>query len=244
MNKKMVGLFATALLLGIVVRVPVYGWAQKKKETPQPTNVRVTAAVPSLAALAETPQTQLKGGLRITVTPETYQAREDWGEKQTPTDPPRISRWVPIITPPSPDAVYVERTKSVRLVVSPYRLTFQFHLSNQMPRVFRGSGIAVQFNIAGKTIASDSSGYGDLVNIILPPRSEQDITILGPPITNIPAPCTIGLFLFDVVTNMDEAGNVTGKQNFEWYFSYQTQTIDKEISIPPPEKGWIVPRPR
>jgi hypothetical protein len=128
------------------------------------------------------------------------------------------------------------------LIVSPDRLVFHVNISNQMPRVFRGSGIAVQFNVAGKIAAVDSSGYGDLTNIIVPPRGEQEITVLGPPIEGIPAPSTIGLFFYDVVTNTDQAGNVTEKQNFEWYFSYQTQTTDKEFSIPPPTKGWVIPR--
>jgi len=35
---------------------------------------------------------------------------------------------------------------------------------------------------------------------------------------------------------------VTEKQNFEWYFSYQTQATEKEFSVPPPQEGWVVPQ--
>jgi hypothetical protein len=34
---------------------------------------------------------------------------------------------------------------------------------------------------------------------------------------------TIGVFLFDVVTRTDDAGDVTEKQNSEWFFNYTPQ---------------------
>ena len=211
-------------------------WEREKDEkTPQPTVVKLSVAVPSLAPLQETPQSQTKGGLRITLAPETFNATESWSVQSRQVSPGVIS------FPPSPNAVYVEKTSTPSLNVTPDGLVFHLHLSNQLPRVFRGSGIAVQFNVAGKIVATDASGYGDLVNLILPPRSEQEVTILGPKISVIPSPCTVGVSLYDVVTGIDQAGNITEKQNFEWYFSYQTQATEKEFSVPPPQRGWVTP---
>jgi len=220
--------------------VPANGQKKKKepKAPPQPTIVKLGAAVPSLAALAETPQSQTKGGLRITVAPETYQTTESWTVE---TRPAKLSPWIPVIQP-SPNAQYVEQAKTPHLTVSPDHLVFHIHINNQMSRVFRGSGIAVQFNVAGKVVNVDPSGYGDLTNVIIPPRSEQDVSIVGPAISAVPAPSTVGVFFFDAVTNMDQAGNVTEKQNFEWYFSYETQATEKEFSVPKPEQGWVVPQ--
>ena len=127
------------------------------------------------------------------------------------------------------------------MVVTPDRLLFQINVNNGMPRVFRGSGIAVQFNVAGKVFPSDASQYGELVNMIVPPRSEQTVSLIGPAIDKITSPSTVGVFFFDVVTNIDQAGNVTEKQNYEWYFSYRTQTNEKEISVPATTEGWVVP---
>lgn len=214
---------------------PAYGG--KKKEPPQPTIVKVSANVPSLAALAETEQSQTKGGLRITVQQVTYEAKDASTYAQREIPPPSFLGMVAL---PSPNAVYVERTQVPTLAVDPDHLVFHLHISNQMPRVFRGSGVAVQFNVAGKVVSVDPSGYGDLVNIIIPPRSEQEITVVGPEISTIPSPCTVGLFLYDVVTDTDKAGNVTDKQNFEWYFSYQTQSVEKEFSVLP-QRMWVTP---
>jgi hypothetical protein len=231
----------TLTVLFIAICGSAYGQKKKQKAPAEPTIEKRGASVPSLTALQETPQSQTKSGLRITLAPETYTAKESWTSQSRPADPPKFLG-LPVTSPPAPDAVYVETTRSPELVVSPDTLLFHVHLSNQMPRVFRGSGIAVQFNVAGKVVSVDPSGFGDLTNIILPPRSEQEITIIGPKIATVPAPSTIGVFFYDVVTNMDQAGNVTEKQNFEWYFSYQTQVVEKEFSVSPPQKGWMIPK--
>jgi len=199
----------------------------------------MTAQVPSLAPLAESDASQVKDGLRITLQPETYRAEDLLVDSARQVPPPSF---LGVTAMPDPRAVYVEHTQSPKVVIKPDHLVFHVHISNQLPRVFRGSGIAVQFNIAGKVTSVDPSGYGDLVNVIIPPRSEQEITIIGPEVAKIPSPCTVGLFLYDVVTKMDQAGNITDKQNFEWYFSYQTQATEKEVSVPAPTVGWVMPR--
>jgi len=227
-------------LLAIVAVGGAYGQKKKtSKEAPQPTIVKLSAAVPSLAALEDTPQSQTKSGLRITLAPETYEAKESWNVQSRQVPPPSF---LGMVVQPSPSAVYLEQTRVPSLTISPDRLVFHLHLNNQMSHVFRGSGIAVQFNAAGKVVPAEPSGYGDLTNIILPPRSEQEVDILGPQVATIKSPCTVGVFLFDVVTNTDLAGNVTEKQNFEWYFSYQTQAVEKEFSVPPLQRGWVIPR--
>jgi hypothetical protein len=227
------------ILLAASIATPQDKKDKKKKEVPQPTIVKLSTPVPSLTGLSGTEQSQTKGGLRITTQTETYKAIDSMMPMQREVPPPQF---LGVVAMPSPDAKYVELTYQPALAVSPERLNFHVHISNGMSRVFRGSGIAVQFNVAGKIVTVDPSGYGDLVNVIIPPRGEQEVVIVGPEISSITAPCTIGLFLYDVVTNTDQAGNVTEKQNFEWYFSYQTQAVEKEFSVPAPTRQWMVPR--
>ena len=47
----------------------------------------------------------------------------------------------------------------------------------------------------------------------------------------IPGKCTIGIFLYDVVTATDVAGNTTEKQNYEWYFTYTTDHVTDTAEI-------------
>ncbi len=229
--------FSSAFFL-LAACIPLFAQSSSKQQPAGGGPVRLTAAVPTLAALAESPQSQSKGGLRITVAPEVYKAQESWTEKARRVPPP--SKWG-LVMQPSPTAIYVEKTRTPSVAIAPDHLVFHVNLSNGMPRVFRGSGIAVQFNIGGKLVTVDPAGDGDLVNVILAPRSEQEMTIVGPLIADIKAPSTVGVFFYDVVTGMDNAGNVTEKQNFEWYFSYQTQITEKEFDVPPGRRSWEEP---
>jgi hypothetical protein len=223
-----------------ILSLPVHAQKdKKKKELPAPTNVKLNVDVPSLAVLEGTEQSQTKGDLRITVSQETFRAEESFRTEQKQVPPPSFLGIVTMM--PCANGVYVERTQIPGLKVTPERLVFHVHINNQMPRVFRGSGLVVQFNVAGKVVNVDPSGYGDLVNVIIPPRSEQDITIIGPEVSNVPSPSTVGLFFYDVVTKIDQAGNVIEKQNYEWYFSYRTQTTVKDFTVPAPVRTWACP---
>lgn len=234
----------TGFLIVLIVGIPTANgqFKMKKKDpppAPPPANVTVKVLIPSLAPLAESAASQEKGGLRITLEPTGFQTQETVVDSAREVAPP--SKFG-IVMKPDPNAIYVQHTQTPQLLVKPDRVIFHVHINNQLPRVFRGAGIAVQFNVAGKVTNVDPSGYGDLVNVIIPPRSEQEIIIVGPKVGSIPSPCTIGVFLYDVVTKMDDAGNVTEKQNFEWYYSYRTQDSEKEIPGPSSTAGWVMPR--
>jgi hypothetical protein len=222
--------------LALVVCVASATGQGKKKAQLEPTITKLSIKLPSMAPLQESPQLQDKGGLKISVAPVSYAPKVVMGSTTRRVNPGFKEA---LLQPHQSGDSFVERTWQPSLAVEPSRLRFQIHLSNQMSRVFHGSGIAVQFNVAGKTLAVDPAGYGELVNTILPPRGEQDIEIVGPEISAIPDPSTVGLFLFDVVTKTDSAGNVTEKQNFEWYFSYRCQLIEKNVEVPPPDRLWV-----
>jgi hypothetical protein len=118
---------------------------------------------------------------------------------------------------------YMETTETPGVQVVPERLEFIVKVNNKLPRVFRGAGIVVQFNVGGKLQAVEQQGYADLTNSIIPPRTEQEIKIYGPLLSSVPDQTTIGLFLYDVVSNTDQAGNITQKNNFEWFYTYATE---------------------
>lgn len=199
---------------------------------------KVSVNVPSMAPLPETELSQLKGGLRITVTPYTYKDEEDKKASARSVNP----GFKDTFKPHKNGDVFVERTITPFLKITPDHLMFRVEVNNQLPRVFRGSGMVVQFTVAGKNQVSDPSGYGALVNAILTPRASETFDVSGPLISSVPESTTIGFFLFDVVTGTDAAGNINAKQNFEWYFSYRCQTVEKEIGAPVTEKLWVTPR--
>lgn len=102
---------------------------------------------------------------------------------------------------------------------------FLVTITNQMNRVFRGAGALVQFAVDGQNRGIDQSHYEGFVNAMIAPGGQEQINLYGPPLSefSIQNARTSGVFLYDVVTSVDNAGNVAGRQNFEWFFSVELQ---------------------
>jgi hypothetical protein len=224
-NSMLAGL--SLLLIGATKQ----GCQSTQPPQPPPTQ-KISALKPSLTPLPETKPSQDKGGVEISVAPVVYTVVD--GTKATDRILyERVKRDYEIGTGrvfETPVRV-IERTTTPVPKIQPDRLKFQVKVVNKMPRVFRGQGMVVQFNVAGKLHNVSPSGYAELVQMIVPPRNEFAVDIYGPPLSELPANCPVGIFLYDVVTKTDDAGNVTEKQNFEWYWNYTTQLEEREGTI-------------
>lgn len=198
--------------------------------------ITVSAQRPSLTPLPETKTTQTKGGVEISIVPVAFTL-----QLKTKTMERVISQRVQTdfvgMTANSPAAFYetpitkIERSRTPYLAVAPENLVFQVKINNKLDRVFRGQGMVVQFNIGGKQHAVNPSAYANLVQSIVPPRNEAVIELYGPPLSEIQPNTPVGIFLYDVVTRTDAAGNVAAKQNFEWYFTYTTQLQEQQSEV-------------
>lgn len=194
-------------------------------QTPQVATA-ISAKLPVMTALPETKESQEKGGIVIAVAtfPYTTQKSEISQDKIVGQGERRkIQIGSPVVefTPVN----FVTRTFTPVLQVSPDRIQMQVKVHNKLDRVFRGQGAVVQFLAGGKNQPVDQSAYAELVNIIIPPRGEAVIKLYGPRLADLPDKTTIGLFIYDIVTKTDAAGNVTEKQNFEWYYNLETQLV-------------------
>lgn len=82
--------------------------------------------------------------------------------------------------------------------------------------------------------------YSEFLDVIIPPRQQAEISIFGVSLSQMPVEkTTLGIFIYDVVTKVDQAGNILEKQNFEWFFDFSTEK--KEAFGPPTtvERGWV-----
>lgn len=193
----------------------------------------VKYGLPTITPQAETKQSQEKGGIEISVAPVSYTV--DREEKYTYT-PSRPSGVAAVIGPQNDQPrIYVDWIKETAVTVAPDRVTFLVKINNKLPRVFRGAGTVVQFNVGGKLQAVSQEGYEPLTNIIVPPRTEQQVEISGPLVSSLSGTNPlIGLFFYDVVTKINDAGVVTEKQNYEWYFTY---TLEPKTEDAPYSSG-------
>ena len=190
----------------------------------------IECRVPTVTALPEIKEAQEKGGVEIAVVPASYKAARHDKVSLVQAQPPSSSiPGVSVLVGSGGKAgqVYVEETTIPRLQVEPERLLFTVRINNKLARVFRGQGAVVQFNVAGKLVPFGDTDYKEFLNGIVPPRNETELKIYGPLLSSLPEKGTVGIFLYDVVTATDTAGNTTEKQNYEWYFSYSTQVVQE-----------------
>jgi hypothetical protein len=192
---------------------------------------QVTFKKPVFTPLPETKQSQEKGGITISVTPGNYSE-----VAETHKDDREVGRSVVrtyTLGGPATDTPVreIERTTTQSYRVSPDHVQFLVKISNHLPRVFRPAGAVVQFNVGGKLVSVEQSQYAELANLIVPPRNEAEVHIDGPALSGLGDKATVGLFLYDIITSTDAAGNATEKQNFEWYFNYSTETVTKEVQV-------------
>jgi hypothetical protein len=194
--------------------------APQTSTTPAPTT-QLSCRIPQIAVIADpvnTP-TQTKGGLDITVTPVLYNAVR--ADKTTFMQVQPNFGEALIINPQN--QVVVEQVTTPHLIARPDRLEFTVKIHNQLNRVFHGQGAVAQINVDGKLIPIDNMDYKEFSGGIVPPLNEENFTIYGPPLNMLQDKGTVSVFLYDVVTATDVAGNITEKQNYTWDFTYTMQ---------------------
>ena len=204
-----------------------------------PTVRKITCKLPAMVALPETKQAQDKGGVEISVVPVTYTAEQ----KSKTTRKEVAPNFGESILPHPQGAMMVEETTAPYLETVPDHIQFLVTINNKMPRVFRGAGTVVQFNIGGQLKAVDQSAYLEMIQAIVPPRNQVQLKINGPALSLVADKTTVGLFLYDVVTKQSDAGEVTEKQNFEWYYDYQAKETEASGEAKT-VRGWLNPNAR
>lgn len=215
-------------LLAVTLVFSFAGCASGPPPSPNPT-VAITAKVPVIVALPETKEAQEKGGVEIAVVPVAYHAVK----KETTTTKAVAPNFGETLGASiatggkSQNLVLVERTTVSRLAIDPPRLAFTVRINNKLNRVFRGQGSVVQINVDGKMLSFDRVDYKPFTNGIVPPRNEASVSISADAFGLLPEKGTIGIFLYDVVTATDVAGNTTEKQNYEWFFTYTTKPVEE-----------------
>jgi hypothetical protein len=218
--------------LALALVVPVMGCAtlMQALEPPPPEVLTITYRMPIITPVEGSQQAIAKGGVNITATPTAYVEMAGVRTTETETGRSVVCRRLENGIQVQPVRNLLARTLPT-YTVGPERLVFDVKISNQLSRVFRGAGSVVQFNVGGSLVSVPQAQYADLANLILPPRSDADVRIAGPLLSTLTEGATIGLFLYDVVTDIDVAGNVTEKQNFEWYYTYRSDPVSRQGTV-------------
>lgn len=199
-----------------------------------PVYTTISAQVPVITAMPETSEAQRKGGLEITIVPARYHLEKrdvTTIEPITPGLGRTLQESLAIGDGKPRSAVRVQEETETILAPTPERLQFVVRLNNQLSRVFRGQGAVIQFNVDGQLIPFGHVDYTNFLNGVVPPRNESSFVIFGPRLRELPDSGAIGLYIYDVVTETDAAGNVTERQNFEWFFQIENKIIREQVKV-------------
>ena len=190
-----------------------------------PPSQTISCKLPTITPLDPKKESQEGGGVEISVVPFPYEAFRKEAKSQREVPQPLFGT-LGLAPEVARSARFFEVTTSTQLEPKPKQLAYLLKINNKLNRVFRGAGTVVQFNAGGKLVAVDQRGYAELTQAIVPPRSELQVTVYGPPLSQMADKAIIGIFLYDVVTATDTAGNTTEKQNFEWFFDYSVKVVE------------------
>ena len=190
----------------------------------------VTVYVPNLTPQGGTQMSQTKGGLTIAIAPAPFTTvvttTTNWTSR-----PQQLSDGLLLGSSTQDPPVFATKTTASVPVVRPNQLSFLVTINNQMPRVFHGTGTVIQFNVGGHLLSVDQKLYADLQNAIVPPNNQAQIHIFGPTLDELPPDTkSVSLSFYDVVTEQNDAGVVTAKQNYQWDFALSMEP--RTVQVP------------
>jgi hypothetical protein len=197
--------------------------------------------VPVLAPAAGHTDQQRKGGMTVAVTPSQFTLR-----------PGVVCEYVRAALPFSvlfgdaQKAAGVSRQTHTLLTETRYRVpqlaedhvTFHVTLANNMQRVFRAAGAVVQVEMGNSVETVDEARYSELSTYMLPPGQQRQFQIPAIPLGRLADGAAAGFRLFDLVTDIDAAGNVRDRQNFEWRYKVRLDRRE-EVVVGQRSNWWV-----
>lgn len=184
----------------------------------QPENIAVSYKLPVIKATGKTTQSQTKGGVVISTEIVPFSATRNV----------RQARVVTYADPNQPGYDNYEVSNTPDYKVSPENIQFIIRIRNneQVPLKLSDVGFAI---IIDGTQWSFPSGYLDDWNkgLILT-GFEKEYTITGPQLDGLYNAQVVYMLLNGVPVSHNDAGVVTKKSNFEWYFECKAEIVRKE----------------
>lgn len=202
---------------------------------PPPPDRAFNYQVAQVRPLTQTEELQTLGDLRISVVPREFSLQQQAHCEYYPFRP-SMREILSLAASLPPQGVSREthqefdEVRYVRPVAGDGAVTFLVTVTNQMERVFRGQGSIFQFAVGGQVVASNAVNYAPFQNAIVPPGGEIQVEVRGPSLGTLGGNETLALNIFDIVTAVDGAGNVTQLENAEWFYSIERES--REVLAP------------
>lgn len=207
------------LLAGTLAGCPLF--AQNTSSAPPPQSVTVSYTMPVLSLVEAGAETQEQGSVVAKMTPPGFAADRVITTK---------CRQLPALMVVNNQYSY-EVVRTPVFVVRPSFIEFKVKITNKLPRVLKLEGTIIKFTVNGEERTISSDGYKEFLAGVLLPNQEKEFAIQGPEWKTLSNDTVLSLSLYDMCINMDKAGVVTEKGNFEWNFRYTTEQKSSEDSV-------------
>lgn len=186
--------------------------------TKKPTTIQSTYKIPVVKPAAETQQLQTKGD--VTVSVEVY----PFAEVRT------VEVKNSVVASSNPEFDQFEVCSIPKYDYAPKEITFKVRIKNGHSRILKLSEIALVILVNGvQASMADRKEIWPQANVI--PGGELSFNLSGPLCASLGEESIIGIALYDVPSKYNQAGTVTKKENFEWFFNYSLITETKEDQI-------------
>lgn len=186
-----------------------------------PTPYEVTYEIPALKAVEQTKQDQVKGGVTVSCEVTPFEAvKTMYEEKETVTADPNK---------PGYD-IFKVGTKA-RYEVKPDEVWFNIRIKNNQDRILKLKDVAIVMLVDGVAYNIPDEAKQDWVGGMLVKGFEKTQRIRGPKISGLATDKIVYVSVNDVPTAYNAAGDVTKKENFEWYYQVAREKVKKQEVI-------------
>ena len=224
--------------LALLITIGVLASCATAPAGPPPT-LSIGAILRHVEPVGETSPTQTRGGLTLTLAPVSFDTVTTTACSYRPVELGLLQRVPEGVSERTHTLLEENRFGALR--VRPTELTLLLTIRNQMDRVFRGAGAVVQFTVDQSVQAVEQSKYLEFLNTPITPGSETQIRMRGPSLPALRDGATFGVLLFDVVTAIDNAGNISNRDNFEWYFEVRHEVIRRTLeTVEGRRRVWVL----
>lgn len=183
-----------------------------------PTPYEITYELPLLKAVEQTKQDQVKGGVMVSCEVTPFEAvKTIYEEKEIFTADPE-----------KPGYDIYKVGARARYEVKPDDVWFNIRIRNNQDRILKLKDVAIVMLVDGVAYNIPEEAKQDWVGGMLVKGFEKTQRIRGPKISGLATDKIVYVSVNDVPTAYNAAGEVTKKENFEWYYQVAREKVTRQ----------------
>lgn len=183
--------------------------------------LNVSYDLPVVEPIEQTKQSVVKGNVTITcqIKPFKAEKKEEMTKNITYADPYK----------PGYDVYEIKKTPYYE--VYPDRIWFSVTVKNNGERILKLKDVAIVLLVDGVAYKIPEEVLQEWVTGMLVKGFEKTYNIAGPFLSGLSNEKIIYLSINDVPISYTDAGEIIRKENFEWYYKFSREKINKQENI-------------